>query len=75
MGAFQSWLMLLAYIATAPPLALRNHASAKHVMLTKFPFTQATSMMKGVLVPLVNAVALVLLNPVVTQEVSEPCPT
>jgi len=57
---------------TAPPLAFLIHASAKQVRETKLPLTQATSIMKGTLLPLVRAEASVLLKPVVLQEVFEP---
>jgi len=50
-----------------PPWVFLIHASAKQVVETKLPFTQATSIMKGTLLPLVRSEALVLLKPVVTQ--------
>jgi len=81
MGGFQPWLTVLAYIATAPvgsPVLLffaLSHASAKQVWLVKLPFTQATETMTGSMLSLVRALTWVLLKPVVTQEVSDPCPT
>ena len=78
MGGFQLWLMVDISVATAPvgwPLWVAlNQASAKHVPLTKSPFTQATDQINGSMLSLVRAVTFEFEKPEVPHEVWLPCP-
>jgi len=55
-----------------PPLLARSHASAKQVPLSKVPLLHATLRIKGNMLSFTRALTLLLLKPVVTQEVEPP---
>ena len=55
-------------------LVALSQASAKQVVLVNVPLLQATVIMKGSILLLTRSLTSPLLNPVVPQEVVEPCP-
>ena len=79
MGGFQLWFMVDMMVLIAPVglpklSSARIQASAKQVVFTKFPFTQATEKIKGRFPALVRLFISELLKLVVPQLVVLPCP-